>query len=139
MRQAAWLAAIPDSAAHEKQNRASRIERLRQQHKDDEYEPEMPPLSGAAHVVAYLYEVGPVIAAGMGAGPITHVELRSWARLIGVKLRPWEARFIRRLSAAYLVELHAAEQPDRPSPWGAVRAQHVARTMREQIAALANL
>lgn len=139
MRQSAWLAAVPERAAHEKRTNESRLERLRKQYADDDFAPDMPPLSGAAHVVGYLYELGPIVAAGMGAAPVSHLEIAAWVRLTGIELHPWEVRFLRRLSGEYLAELHAAEKADRPAPWGAVRAQYVARSMREQIAALAKL
>jgi hypothetical protein len=77
----------------------------------------MPPIDSASYLISYLFEIGPTVAAGMGAGPITHEELRAWMDLIGIELQPWEVRFLRRLSRDYLSESHQAEKPDRPAPW----------------------
>jgi len=139
VRHSAWLAAVPEAAAHEKQQRTSRLERLRELHKDPDYQPDMPSVEGAAYLLGYLFDVGPVLAAGMGPGPITYTELAAWCQLHSIELEPWEVQFMRRLSFEYLNELRAAEQPDRPAPWGVVRAQFTATNMRAQIAALANL
>ena len=79
--------------------------------------PEMPPLERAAYLVGYLLEIGPTLAAGMGSGPITHEELIAWCRLNGVELRPWEARFLRRLSGEYLSESRRSEKMGCIPPW----------------------
>ena len=137
MRHSAWLNATPESATHEKQQPISRLERLRKS--DPDYDPDMPLLEGAAYLIGYLFEVGPVMSAGMGPGPITHTEILAWSDLTGVELQPWEVRYLRRLSFDYLSMSHVAEKADCPAPWGAARAQLTAKTMREQIAALSKL
>ena len=76
----------------------------------------MPPVE-VGHLILYLWEIGPVLAGGMGSIPISHAELLAWSGLIGIELQPWEARFILRLSQDYLMESRRAEKPDCPSPW----------------------
>ncbi len=47
----------------------SRLEQMRAERKDDEYVPELPSVDGAAYLVAYLWDMGPTMVAGMGLGP----------------------------------------------------------------------
>jgi hypothetical protein len=67
----------------------------------------------ALYVVAYLIELGVV----EGENALTWQEIESWQRQIGVELQPWEVRFVKRLSEAYLSESHAARDPDAEAPW----------------------
>jgi len=97
--------------------RRSRLEQIRADRKDKDYEPEMPP-AGADYLIGYLYDAGPTLAAGGYPGPLTHQELRAWQENTGITLQPWEVRFMRSLSHVYLAEALAAEKPDRPAPWG---------------------
>ena len=76
----------------------------------------MPPCA-ALHLVEHLFEIGPLMAAGMGAGPITHQEILAWQVLTGTALQPWEARMLRRLSCEYLNETHRAETLGCEPPW----------------------
>jgi hypothetical protein len=76
----------------------------------------MPPVD-AGHLILCLWEIGPILAGGMGSKPINNAELMAWSELIGIELQPWEARFILRLSQDYLMESRKSEKPDHPSPW----------------------
>lgn len=80
--------------------------------------PPMPP-NPMPHVIDRLVEIGLTEAAGMGVGPISWGTLTEWQRNTGVRLAPWEARLLRRLSVAYLAESRAAEHENCPAPWGA--------------------
>lgn len=103
-----------------KLSRRERIER-------DGGEIEMPPFDEGAYLIGYLYELGPTVAAGMGAGPVTFAEMAAWQATRGFELEPWEARLLRRLSVDYLAESHRATQRDCPPPWGGsvvVRVSH---------------
>ena len=77
----------------------------------------MPPIISGEYLIGYLYELGPTVAAGMGAGPITHQDMLAWQINTGVRLAPWEARFLRRLSVEYLSESHKAEKLGAQPPW----------------------
>ena len=80
----------------------------------------MPPLSGCEYILDYLFtpgEVGVTMAGNMGAGPITHGELRAWMGNTGVRLTPFEARLMVRLSHEYLSESHRAEKLGCKPPW----------------------
>ena len=79
----------------------------------------MPPVS-VEYLTVYLWEIGPTLAAGMGAGPITHGEIESWQSLTGIELQPWEVRYLRRMSFEYLNQSHQAEKRDCPAPWVAM-------------------
>lgn len=117
---------------------------MRREQENEEYEPEMPPVDSCAHLLRYLWEVGPVLGGGMAPMPVTQQEIRSWQENSGVRLQPWEARWLRELSMAYLNELHKAEAPNRPAPWaseGAMRENmaRAAQSMRRAFAEMANL
>ena len=92
---------------------------MRAERKDDEYVPELPSVDGAAYLVAYLWDMGPTMVAGMGLGPLTHEEIRAWQSNTGVWLQPWEARILRQLSMDYIVQMRDAEKADCPPPWSA--------------------
>lgn len=126
MRQQAWLntAPKPRRQAANAPARVTRLQQMRRDMKDDEYQPPMPPLDAAEHVVGFLWEIGPVLHGSMGAGPVTHEEIACWQQNIGVRLEPWEARFIRALSHEYLAESTRAESPDAQAPWQADGAEH---------------
>lgn len=100
----------------------------------------MPPVD-AEYLLAYLFELGPTMAAGMGAGPITQQELAAWQVNTGIALTPWEARTLRRLSLDYLAAMRDAESPDCPAPWNDkdLRARLAAQTMKRSIERLADL
>lgn len=104
--------------------------------------PEMPPVEAGGYLIGYLWEIGPTMGGGMGASPITHEEILAWAVLLGVPLQPWEARLLRRLSLAFVTELHRAEKIDATAPWApeafdAERRSAAARSMRESMRAMA--
>lgn len=118
----------------------SRLEQIRIDRKDQDYEPEMPGIEGGGYLLGYLWELGPTMAAGMGAGPITHEEMRAWQSNTGIALQPWEARMLRRLSIDYLAQSHKAEKADCPAPWQSVEVVDraaVANRMLYAIRALA--
>ncbi len=120
VRQVAWLLAIPkvkDSRGVETKLPA-RIDPYRAQ----KAEPPLPPLV-AQHVYDWLMEVGPVEAGGMGQVPLSWTAIRDWAGLTFKRLTAWEARLLRRLSAEYLTESHAAEDHNRPAPWSPGRSE----------------
>lgn len=85
--------------------------------KDEDYDPDMPPVDVGGHLIGYLFEIGPAAPGAAGAVTISHQEIVAWQTLTGVRLQSWEARFIKRLSAEYVTELHKAEKPSRMSPW----------------------
>lgn len=78
---------------------------------------EMPPCEWGIHLVGYLFEFGPTLATGMGSSPVTAVEIQAWSGLVGIRLSPWEARLLMRLSRDYLNEAHKATAEGTPAPW----------------------
>ena len=95
---------------------------------------EMPPLIWGEYLLGYLFEFGPTMAAGMGAGPLTASEIESWQHLLGIEFEPWEARLLRRLSNEYLAESHKATKRDCPPPFGdslALKSLQAAETQRK--------
>lgn len=121
VRQLAWLNAVPERADSDKsKTRAvSRLEALRRLRKDDHYMPGVPPVEVGAHLAMWLFEIGPVMASGMGSAPISESEMRAWQDNTCTRLTPWEARTIRALSRSYVAELSEAVDRVRPPPWGA--------------------
>ena len=83
-----------------------------------EYMPEMPPIEeGAAYLLGYLMDMGPVLSGGMGAVALTYGELDAWCNRMGISLAPWESRFLRRLSSEYASESHKATTQGYQAPW----------------------
>lgn len=78
----------------------------------------------ALHVLGYLIEMGVT----QGEYSLTYAEIESWQRQCGVELQPWEVRFVKRLSEAYLGETHTARDPDADAPW--IDAPYVVPTAR---------
>lgn len=99
----------------EYKNDTDRVSRVEQFEKDG-IDVTMPECV-AAHLVSYLYEIGPTLSGGMGESPISHSEIESWQRNTGVVLDSWQAKTIRRLSSVYLSESHKATKVDAPAPW----------------------
>lgn len=116
VRHVAWLNAVPEKAEGDtsKEPEVPRRESLK---KSGIEVPEMPPCD-APHLVAWLFEIGPTLPAGMSDGPITHGELANWQANTGITLHSWEARLLRRLSLDYLDQSHKARARDCPAPWG---------------------
>lgn len=83
------------------------------------------PECGALYLVEYLIEMGVT----HGELAIPHAEIESWQRQCGIELQPWEVRFVKRLSEAYLSESHAARDPDAETPWA--DAPYVVPTARQ--------
>lgn len=119
----AWLQATPKPDPRSRRAKIveqspapllSRIARM----KRDKIAPPMPP-NPAPHITDRLIEIGLTQAAGMGAVPLSWLEINAWCERTAVDLDPWEARLIRRLSAAYLAESHVADDENCPPPWKA--------------------
>jgi len=115
----AWLHATPKPDADSARGRneathvkLSRLEAFRR----EKIEPPMPP-NPAPHIVERLLEMGMSQAAGMGVAPLSWAEIVAWQVATMVRLAPWEARLIRRLSSAYIAEGRAAESENCPPPW----------------------
>ncbi len=98
----------------------------------------MPPCD-AEYLASYLFEVGPTSPAGVGEGPISHGEIAAWMANTGIRLNPWEARTLRRLSIDYLNESGKATTRGHPAPWQsedfaidkAVAANHTKNALRD--------
>jgi hypothetical protein len=84
---------------------------------DQKFEPDMPVVFGAEHLLAYLWDVGPVMVSGGETVAVLHSELQAWQSNTGIELRPWEINFLRRLSSEYLSESFNARKEDCPAPW----------------------
>lgn len=107
----------------------TRAQRMREQSPDGELLPlPLPALSCGEYLVSYLMEAGPSLATGMGPAPLTWSEIEVWQRLTGTPLQPWEARMLRDLSRAWVLESRQAEKPDAPAPWVRVELTTDART-----------
>jgi hypothetical protein len=133
-----WLQAVPKPPAgskraeHEKNTvRLSRGEQMAKAGTS----PPMPP-NPMPHVVNRLIEIGLTEPAGMGMAPIGWRTIAAWSELTGVALSPWEARLLRKLSAAYLAEYHRAEEETCPPPWRAPVTKSEAETEEARLIAI---
>ena len=119
MRHLAWLSAVPRDqkprSLSDEQVKEERVSRM-QRRKADGMEVPMPPLP-APHLLDYLMTVGPVEITGMDKVPVSWTTLESWQRCTGIELPPWQCKLLLRLSADFLAESKAAEEPDAPAPW----------------------
>jgi hypothetical protein len=95
-----------------KEREGSRLQKL----KAGGRHPKLPEVS-CAYLLDILMDVGPAGSNGMGATPISEMELLAWQINRSHRLQPWEAKIIRRLSKAWVGESYAAEDANRPAPW----------------------
>lgn len=70
-----------------------------------------------AHLLQYLFEIGPAESNGMGLGPISWQSIEAWQRSTGVELDPWECITLRRASAAYSDQCAISVDPNAEQPW----------------------
>lgn len=98
-------------------------------------EPSLPP-NRAPHITDALMKIGPVDIAGMDRAPLSWSEINAWCAEVGPALPSWQRELIRRLSAAFLTESRAAEEPDAPEPIGIVHIDRdvVGRSIRAALA-----
>ncbi|MBP7647149.1 MAG: hypothetical protein KA751_10400 [Comamonas sp.] len=121
MRQAAWLNARPKKADGDKGS-ASELSRRERLAKEGITHPAMPPCQ-AEYLLGYLFEMGPTAQTGMGEVPITHRDIAAWMGNTGIRLSPWQARTLHRLSLDYVTESHKATRSAHPAPWQAADQQ----------------
>lgn len=91
----------------------TRIQQLQQEGR----EPDLPPLTDAQHLVAYLMDAGPLAYGGMGPVPLPHTEIQAWQHNTGIELNAWEASTLRALSRDYVAQLQASTAADEPAPY----------------------
>lgn len=118
VRQMAWFNATPKPAEGSKREKAGRAATLtrRDQFKKDGVDPPMPP-NPMPSVITRLIEIGLTSSTGMDRTALTWAEINQWKAATGFALSSWEARMIRQLSAAYIVEGRKAESENCPAPW----------------------
>ena len=90
----------------------SRLEQFRRDGR-----PVVMPENPLPYITDRLFEIGPVIPAGMGSGMVTWRDLSAWQDVTGIRLQAWEGRLLRRLSGVYLEQSRKSEKPDCPAPW----------------------
>ena len=95
----------------------SRLQLLRVQAKDEEFQPPMPPLECGEHLVDLLWNWGPTMCTSMGDSPMTHQELSYCQMNTGVELSAWEAETLVRLSREYFGESSRATKRDCKPPF----------------------
>jgi len=95
----------------------SRLEKMKADMKDEDYQPDMPPID-AEYIVGYLFDVGPGVNTGMGDVPLRSEHLIAWQEETGILLQPWQAGFLRGLSREYLSQAQKSEKIDCPPPYG---------------------
>jgi hypothetical protein len=98
----AWIDAVPDES---KLSRRDFFEK-------DGLEIVFPEVR-AYYLIEHLFDIG----ISIGDHSITYSEIEAWQRLSGVELQPFEARFLKKLSEAYLSAAREAADNDAESPW----------------------
>lgn len=71
----------------------------------------LPDLSAAQYLLETLFEVGPVQSDGLGVGPLSWLEMKSFADATGGISDPWEFRALRRMSEAYIEGFRQGKNP----------------------------
>lgn len=75
------------------------------------------PDPGLDYLVAMFLEAGPTIVSGFGAAPLSHAEIQAYQLNKGVRLTPWEAITLRKLSLTYIEESESAKDPHAKPPY----------------------
>lgn len=101
----AWLHAVPNE--HQK----SRLEHYKD---EDVYASDMPECD-AYYVLEHLFQVGLTL----GDTAITHGELRAYMENMCIQLQPWELKFMKNLSSAYLNATSEYKNPKSEAPFNA--------------------
>ncbi|NHZ78447.1 hypothetical protein F2P44_03985 [Massilia sp. CCM 8695] len=111
---------MPENSEGDKSKapRRSRLQKLKDDNKDDQYQPAMPDLECGSHLLDYLWSWGPTLSGSMGEAPLNHSELVACQHNTGIELSEWEASTLIRMSKAYLGESHQAIKRDCPPPFG---------------------
>ena len=88
----------------------------------------MPDTEESNYLLSIFFEFGPVTK----DGPVTAGDVLDWAKVMGVRFKPWQARMFIQLSRAYCGAQHESTNFHAPPPWpGAekmwqwVRAQQI--------------
>ena len=105
MRYLAWLNAVPDT---KKEGERSRRESFESAELPIEF-----PECQAGYILNYLFELGLTL----GDRALSHGEIESWQRNIGIQLHPFEVRFIKRLSETYLSASYEMKAVNAENPW----------------------
>ena len=91
----------------------TRLQTLR----DQNTQPDLPPVGLGAYLLEHLFDAGPLISTGQGSAALNWRDLAAWQVGTGIELQPWEARIVRALSHVYLGSATAAKHPDCPAPY----------------------
>lgn len=107
---------VSEGADGEAPEKATRLKRMRDERNDPDYFPDMPPCD-TPFIIEWLFDVGPMLQTGMGPIPLTEQELLAWQINRGFELQPWQSKFLRQLSAEYLIQLDKSKKERCPAPW----------------------
>lgn len=133
---------MPEKAENDKSKREekSRLQAMRDKEKNELFNPETPPQYFNSHLLEYFWEIGPTMSGSMGSSPLTHGEIESWQRNIGIKLSAWECRTLKKLSIEYSNQSYKATKRDCPPPWKpegyTIDLSEVARDLESEVEAL---
>lgn len=78
----------------------------------------MPDIDGGEYLIGYLRELGFCQSNGMGVSELSFQEISAWMHATGLRLNPWEALTLKKLSSEYVAQLHASKDPLEPAPFG---------------------
>lgn len=85
----------------------------------------MPPVSWGAHLIEWMFEVGPVLSDSMGLSPLSDRDMRAWQDNQGISLTGWECATIIRLSRIYCAGLATYKDEAVAPPWAPITQPNV--------------
>jgi hypothetical protein len=77
----------------------------------------LPDLEDAGYLVGLLSELGFVSSNGMGAQPVTWLEIDAWLRATQLDIPIWERLTLKEMSEVYASELSKASAKDAAAPY----------------------
>lgn len=77
----------------------------------------LPDIEEASYLVGLLSELGFVSSNGMGAVPMSWLEIDAWLRVTQLELSIWERLTMKEMSEVYAAELSKATVKNYPAPY----------------------
>lgn len=81
----------------------------------------------ASYVLNFLSDLGWAGSGGMGAAPLSAVEVKAWAELSDIELTPWEFAAIKSASRAYVSQSYEENQDAPYTPEEAPKPRFISK------------
>jgi len=93
----------------------------------------MPALGNMRYLIDYLAELGEAKLAGSDLAPNTWVDIVAWQDATGLRLEPRDAKALKMLSEAYVLQHMRSTDKNCPEPGGKVAAPDVDEKLRKMV------